>query len=194
VGASDQPFLGQLFHRHDRRLEGMRRLYPTSTSGKTVPRVWAPFISDVISPVQILPDIIAIELPPAPVAGAEWFFDVPPGQIWKIQSLSFTLNSSVVVVNREVNLVFEHPSGGSLFYRVANQNVQVANTTIRYSAGPGVDVASVQVGAQLLSLPAGFTIPQTTRIRSFTSNLDAGDQFGSIVILVTRVPEPRVGG
>jgi len=194
LGAFDTSLFRLLYHRHDRRLEGMRRLYPTDTSAPTAARVFAPFISDIIQPVQILPNIIAIEIPPVPSAGAEWAFDVPGGQIWKIQSLSFVFTTDVNVANRRVTLVFEHQAGGNIFFRTPNQNIQTASNALRYSAGPGLDVSGAGGGTELLSLPAGFTIPQTSRIRSVTDSIQATDAFTQIVILLTRTPEPRVGG
>lgn len=117
-----------------------------------------------------------------PAAGAETLETVPTGARWRLLTWRTTLLADATVANRVPVL---HIDDGSLtIWNTAASSAQTAGTSISHTFGlPGT--SSNQQGLSMLSTPmvppimrAGF------RIRTQTSSLQAGDDWGAPVMYV----------
>lgn len=118
-----------------------------------------------------------------PVAGGEWFISVPGGVFWEILTVKARLITSAVVANRVPALVL---NDGDTFAvgRYPAAAAQVASTTVVYtwSAGYG-DHNNPAASTAALPTPALLGL-QSWSVQSVTTAIDAGDQWGIIVLTV----------
>ena len=118
-----------------------------------------------------------------PAAGAEISETVPTGKRWRVLGLQFSLVTSATVANREVVIVVDDGTN-TLFQSPSGAN-HAASLTWAYSAAAvGQPVAGAtattvrQINFPPLLLPAG------ARIRTATTNIQAGDDYGAPRLLV----------
>ncbi len=117
-----------------------------------------------------------------PAPGVDWTQLVPTNARWRIRSIVATFTASAVVATRIPRLVF-FPSG--LFTAVFEGPVTItAGQAFQITWAAGFGVAGFQGVAANLFMPAEMILMQAGLFKVQTQNLQAGDQWSSIVIYV----------
>lgn len=117
-----------------------------------------------------------------PIAGAECSDTVPTGARWRLVSYSVALVTSAVVANRFP--VFTVDDGATVYHASSVGAACVASTTYRVTAS-AFGVANAQTPLAFgVALPADLIAPAGHRLRTATTALDAGDNYGAPQILV----------
>lgn len=112
-----------------------------------------------------------------PAAGAELTHTVPEFVRWRIISMTFNLVADATAINRLPKIEVEVNAA-----RVAlapADAVQVASTTISYTAGHFGGRGSALGGAMLIPLPEHLILQDGDIIRTVTDSLQAGDNYGA---------------
>jgi hypothetical protein len=117
-----------------------------------------------------------------PAAGAEASVTVPAGTQWELYSVGITLVTSAAVANRTPHLLVD--DGTNVVANLVPAAVQAASATVAYSfTEAGVDYAAVRDGVMLVGqLPTGLRLGPGWRIRTLTTALDVGDNYGAPVV------------
>jgi hypothetical protein len=117
-----------------------------------------------------------------PAAGAEALVTVPAGVQWELYSVGITLVTSATVANRFPHLVID--DGTNIVANLVPAAAQAASATVAYQfTMAGVDYAAVRDGVMLVGqLPTGMRLAAGWRIRTLTSALDVGDNYGAPVV------------
>ena len=123
-----------------------------------------------------------------PAAGAEILVTVPAGARWRLVGLIATLVTDNTVVNRVVSLVID--DGAAALYRAAAQTVQTASLTVIYSFGAGLPSAATAGGVSINPLATDLLLAAGYRVRSITTGIVAGDNWGAPQLLVEEWIEP----
>lgn len=112
-----------------------------------------------------------------PAAGVEISETVPTGARWRLHGLVVPLVTNATAANRLVQVVVD--DGTTIFNRFPAVAVQAASLTVQYSAA-ALGAASVAAGADnIILLPTPLDLLQGWRVRTVTTNLQAGDNFGA---------------
>lgn len=112
-----------------------------------------------------------------PAANAELAETVPAGARWRLRSLLASLVTDANAANREVALLID--DGATVYFATTPGANHAASLTRRYCASPagvrGIGAAANEIAIAIpdLVLPAGH------RIRTLTTNLQAGDDWGA---------------
>lgn len=123
-----------------------------------------------------------------PAAGVEidYTIDAALGPV-RLSAVNFALVASAGAANREVNLLVSIPGGAWIALLPSGVN-QIASENRQYSfinqlgwRGAGATALNIGVSIGDLILPAG------SRIRTATTNIQAGDNFSAAFIVVERV-------
>lgn len=118
-----------------------------------------------------------------PAAGAEIIFTAAENMI--VRSCSFLLVTDATVANRRVTLVAD--DGVDIFFQAIAAADQAASLTHRYS-GFGGSAAAAAGLVQTIQLPAGgLYLPSGGRLRTLTTSIQAGDNFGLMTLEVERI-------
>lgn len=117
-----------------------------------------------------------------PAAGAEVSETVPTNARWRPLALTVALVTAVAAANREVSLVLD--DGANIYARVPSGFTQVASLTRTYSTFHHAPRNTIAQDNTL-----NFPLPRLDmqgghRIRTVTTNLQAGDDFGAPQLLV----------
>lgn len=117
-----------------------------------------------------------------PAANAELSQTVPAGEVWKVQAIRFTLVTSATVATRTVNLTID--DGTNQVWRSIAPATQTASLTRQYlwMAGITSDAGFDANNDIKLALPVNFPMAAGWRIRTQTTNLSSGDDFGAPLI------------
>lgn len=117
-----------------------------------------------------------------PAAGVEASVTVPAGQSWELYSVGITLVTSAAVANRTPHLIVD--DGTNVVANLVPAAVQAASATVAYSfTMAGADFAAVRDGVMLVGqLPTGLRLGPGWRIRTLTTALDVGDNYGAPVV------------
>lgn len=117
-----------------------------------------------------------------PGAGAECSETVPTGARWRLLAWTATLVTDATVANREPVLVVD--DGALVLFQAAAGLNHAASTTRAYSAAHGTARAAIAT-AQVVNIPiADLILPAGARIRTLTSGIVAGDNWGAPQLLV----------
>lgn len=117
-----------------------------------------------------------------PAANVEWSETVPAGARWQILSLSNVFVTDANVANRFPRLIID--DGAANVYESDPAAALAASLTRIYNAGLGTArLDAVSTNAQW-ALPEDVTLMAGSRIRSFVTNLQAGDNWGAPQLLV----------
>lgn len=124
---------------------------------------------------------------PNPAAGAEVSVVVPGGRIWIVEAITVTLVASADVANR--NPVMTLTDGNTEWARIGLSVSQTAGLTVVHSwiRSIGYGSGTVAVGSVHYGLPSVPMFPGW-RLATVTQNLQAADDFGAPVLLVTEIP------
>jgi hypothetical protein len=122
-----------------------------------------------------------------PAAGAE-FQLTPKGQGgWLVQSIAYTLTTSVAVANRLPALVVS--DGTTPFMRFEAPAAIPASIAARFQAYEGAFPTVGSGGLVTLSWPGrGVWLPQGYTLTSATAAIDIADQYSAIVAYVLEIP------
>lgn len=118
-----------------------------------------------------------------PAAVAEASVTVPAGETWQLQSVDLTLVTSVTAGNRRVALVID--DGANIVAKIVAAVDQAASLTVEYVFAGAGENAAVRGGVLLEPLPA-FTLGPGWRIRTITTGMQAGDDYGAPVVSYIR--------
>jgi len=117
-----------------------------------------------------------------PAAGAEISETVPTNAYWRLQTMSFNLDTNVTAANRCVNLRVDNGST-TVVYVIPGQ-LQTANLSRIYSYGAGFPLAAPLASYLLQPLPIGIILAAGWRIMTETAQLQAGDNFSPPLMTV----------
>lgn len=117
-----------------------------------------------------------------PAAGAEISETVPTNALWRLYSVRAALVTNATVAARRVSLVID--DGTTILIDVENPNTQAAGLTVPYLAARfGYDLTTTTVAEQF-ALPDLPPLREGFRVRTVTSNLQAGDNWGAPQLLL----------
>lgn len=117
-----------------------------------------------------------------PAAGAEFIETVPTGARWQVLTVRAALVTDATVANRVVTFMFD--DGTIDHWRTATAANQTASSSTTYIYGLGATSVNQQ-GIIVMSAPASpLVLPAGYRIRSNTSNLQAGDDWGAPILMI----------
>lgn len=120
-----------------------------------------------------------------PAAGTELTDTVNANEVWRIQSIALTLVTDANAADRRVHISIT--DGANEIFRTFTAIEQVASTTRGYIFAHQVAVADREDnGIILVPLSAPLLIPNPFVISTVTTNIQVGDDFGVMRILVER--------
>lgn len=120
-----------------------------------------------------------------PAAGAEVSITVPAGEDWRLMSGRVPLVTSATAANRRPHIVMDDGTA-SVHMRSPVGAVQAASLTVGYNFGPGIPQDAAVVDGEIrMTLPTGeIYLPAGHRIRTITTALQVGDNYGPMALLV----------
>lgn len=120
-----------------------------------------------------------------PAAGSELSISVPTGQLWVPIGCSFQLVTDATAVSRVVHIVFT--GSGKVMAECISPNAQTASLTRNYRAVIGNSLmASADDNDLMIGLPADLILYAGMTITTQTTNLQAGDNFGTMTLFYKR--------
>jgi hypothetical protein len=166
---------GQCYVRVSLRIEGVivATLFAGYVDGTTAVAFPNGKIEDSLSGFGFFRSITGTD----PAAGAEVSETVPTGALWKLHSLTVTLVCDATVANRQPKLRFDDLSN-FVFYGGFGANSVAGETSQLAWAAVGAVAASSYSG-RLNQLPFDFKLLAGYRIRTNTSTIQAGDDYGA---------------
>ncbi len=123
-----------------------------------------------------------------PAAGAEISETVPTNARWRLIAFTSTLVNSAAVANRRLRLV--HDDGANIYCNAFSTLLLPAGSTTTVTWGdsyPLVENTDQQITAPL---PAQDMLRAGSRIRTITTNFQAGDNWAAPIYLVEEWIEP----
>lgn len=126
------------------------------------------------------PEIVKVSADPA--AGGEIVYVADEDCI--VHSVIFQLVTNATVVNRRVSLVAD--DGSTVFWRQATNYDQTASLTNVYCAFEGGALGSGGGSTTFMIPTGGLRLRKGDRLSTLTSNLNAGDNYGALVLQVER--------
>jgi hypothetical protein len=117
-----------------------------------------------------------------PAAGAEVSETVPTNARWRPIAVRLTLVTDATVSSRVVTVTLD--DGATVYLQVPSAVAQTASLTNSYNLGADMIQIGAITTAILIPLPAELYMPAGHRIRSLTTNLQAGDNYGAPQLLV----------
>jgi hypothetical protein len=114
-----------------------------------------------------------------PAANTEIAVTVPPYVVWRVMGATATLVTGVAVPNRLVTLIVD--DGANELFRVNAAVTQAASLTYSYSFASAV--SDTVVPGNVVKLPQ-LLVKSGWRIRTFTTNLAAADDWSAMRLLV----------
>lgn len=122
----------------------------------------------------------------APAAGAESITTVPAGKYWRITTFIATLTADATVASRAPVLVID--DGANILYRVNPGGTITASSAVALLVAvigsTQSSIAGVQLSTPLLPDPTFFVLQPGWRIRTLTTAIVAGDQWGEARLIV----------
>lgn len=110
-----------------------------------------------------------------PAAGVELSETVPAGARWLLKTFNLALLADATVANRAVIITID--DGTNIVWQVGtNINVTASQLAI-YRLGVGLPFLTIGTTHYNLPIPAGLILGPGYRIRTITTNLQAGDNY-----------------
>lgn len=125
---------------------------------------------------------------PGPGAGVDHgAIVIPSGVLWRPIALSTVLNASVNAANRNFTIQFTGQNSAYVYAQVSSDFNHTAGLAVRYSVFRGA--TAMRTGAGSVPSQQNIPMPDTLlsvgeRIQVVTGNIDAADQYGSLVLRV----------
>lgn len=127
-----------------------------------------------------------VEVSPAnPAVGEDIEITVPTNECWEVCAFGFGLTTAAVVASRTVSVRF----GLGLGWQISRTagTAQTISQSVNYWGVLGGTNALIAAGSlQEIGLPQRILLPPGWQIKTVTANLDVGDQFDGITLLVRR--------
>lgn len=117
-----------------------------------------------------------------PAAGVEISETVPAGVRWRLLGFVYALTTDATVANRTSSVFID--DGVNTLYKVGYNFSQVASTVVRYQAGAFGTFGLIEGLNYVGMLPADTLLSGGYRVRTATTNLQAGDNYGAPQYLV----------
>ncbi|HEY3042612.1 MAG TPA: hypothetical protein VGJ39_01210 [Vicinamibacterales bacterium] len=117
-----------------------------------------------------------------PAAGVEITETVPTNARWRLIAMNFQFTTDATVSNRLVTIALD--DGVTNFSRTDSGQLQGASTTPSYTGLVGAGFSTAAGGIRHIPLPAGPLLMGGFRIRTSTTNLQAGDDYTAPQLLV----------
>jgi hypothetical protein len=118
-----------------------------------------------------------------PGAGSEINETVPAGVIWQLKTFIYKLTTSATVANRTSHLIID--DGANVLLNSASVIAQVASNGLTYNTGDDAFSLTVADNMVWLQSVASLRLLPGYRLRTLTTNLQAGDQYTAPQYLVT---------
>jgi hypothetical protein len=123
-----------------------------------------------------------------PVAGAELSITPQGLGAWQILNLLFTLATSAVVANRQVQLVLD--DGTTTVWRTVANVIQAASLTTTYQASANVNTQPITGNFFQMQAPQeGILLRRGWRLRTITAAIDVADQYSAVSMWVQENPD-----
>jgi hypothetical protein len=120
-------------------------------------------------------------------AGAEISETVPAGARWRLRALSAVLVTDGNAANREVTITID--DGTTILFTAPSGFTHTASLTKRYSAAMiGAQTTPAQTTDRQIILP-DLWLPGGARIKTVTTNIQVGDNYGAPQLLVEETLE-----
>ena len=120
-----------------------------------------------------------------PAAGVELSDIVNGNEVWRIQAIRFQLVADATSITRRVHVTID--DGTNVLMNLISSNGQVASETVDYTFAPLGTIFDTLDDDNIVSgIPNNLLLPNPFVIRTETVNLQAGDNFGVMRILVER--------
>ena len=117
-----------------------------------------------------------------PAAGAEVSETVPTNARWRLRSLAASFVTSATAASRYPSLIFD--DGATNFYVSDPPELQLASTTSTWQAFPGSARLVAVSGVRQWNAGVPICLQGGFRLRTATTNLQAGDDWGAPTLLV----------
>jgi hypothetical protein len=118
-----------------------------------------------------------------PAAGAEISETVPTGARWELLAFKALLTASATVANRLARLTID--DGVNVFWDTPSNTAQTASQAIGYRWAQGLaQQFADSITNQFQAFPGGLRLLGGSRIRTTTTNIQAGDQWSAVQYLV----------
>lgn len=124
---------------------------------------------------------------PAPAAGANWSFTGDGRYFTRVLAITNRFATSAVVANRFPSMQLTDTNGVVISSVSAGGSIPASTSVTPYLMVGGPAYANGNVGATFGFLP-DLLIPPGWVWQSSAANLDVGDQFSNVVLLVQRFP------
>lgn len=126
-----------------------------------------------------------------PAAGAELSEAVPANTIWRVTSMRGILVTATGGGSRRVSIVLD--DGATSFYQQYSAGLQAASLTHFYDfATTGSDRTNLVQGTHIIPLPINLMLRAGFRLRTFTTLIQAGDNWGAPQLSVEAWHDPNV--
>jgi hypothetical protein len=124
---------------------------------------------------------------PNPAAGSEVAISPNTGGLWIVRSLVATFTADATIANRDVTVVAD--DGTTVWFQTPGRTAVAAAGVATFVGHSGSVGSAGAAGIQVLDMPAGgLLLLPGYRLRTITTNLQAGDAFSAIVALVDDWP------
>lgn len=125
-----------------------------------------------------------------PAAGAEISITIPTAETWVLQAASVQLITAATAGSRRVHLVLDpEASGGTLHFFGTTD--QIISETKRYNFVASATSSSLTDNNQIIvPIAQNLILPGASTIKTVTTNLAAGDDFGVMRLLINRYLSP----
>lgn len=117
-----------------------------------------------------------------PAAGAEISETVPTNARWRLIAFTAVLVSDATVAARQPVVTFD--DGANVFYRAGSNATQAASLSGRWTAAAVGSMGATTGADQNIPTPDTLMLPGGARIRTSTTNLQAGDNWGAPMLHV----------
>lgn len=125
---------------------------------------------------------IAEYTPSNPAAGADFSFTTDAASRCRVQLVGFLLTTSGTAATREVTLIVD--DGTTIMGQFPASATQTASLAVQYTGSAAPYAPNTNAGVALVPLPPSLVLRGNFRIRSSTANLQSGDQYSAIRLLL----------
>lgn len=117
-----------------------------------------------------------------PAAGVEISETVPTGRVWRLVSMRFALVADATVINRIPVVTLD--DGTNVFFASQSSNALTASLSRNYTASAQGGKVTNETTEDAILLPPDLYLFQGWRIRTATTGLQAGDNYGAPQLMV----------
>jgi hypothetical protein len=112
-----------------------------------------------------------------PAAGVEISETVPTNARWRVLGVRYALVTDANVATRTSHLIFD--DGAAEVAKMTPEGNQVASVTVQYTYAHGARSGSIPSTGYLSMLPVTSLLSEGWRIRTSTTNMQVGDNYGA---------------